>query len=440
MIISDTRARFVIAALLLVMSSGVTAAGGDEEAAHEVWAVDQSDTTADGGGTLYVYPGDSLAGQDAPSAVPEVIDLGGAARTLCLAQTGTAPRRPHMLLFNPVGSHAILAFVATGHVLFMEAATRAPVACLDVGLQAHAAFPSPDENYVVVANQNGKLLQRILTDFAAGSFTLEPAATLDLASCTTANGFACQDLSLRPDTAPICPMIDASSRFTFVTLRGGGLFVVESAATPMRIVAEYDRSTVHPNGCGGVQVGDKMYVNSGGGTPANPLEADLYAFSPSAFSGTPNPPNTPAPKLVFSHDERGLVDSHGAVLTRHGRYLWVADRAANRVVVVDTAADVVVKEIDLAGGVSEDPAPDLLAISPSGNHVYVSLRGPNPLTANVAGIDNAVGTSPGVGVLRVEQNGARGSLQAIARISHLVDGVERADPHGLAVRLSSSSS
>ena len=432
------RRRGFLGILVLLLSAGGFSAPGTaaaDDAAFEVWAIDQSDTTADGGGTLYIYPGDSLSGQDAAVATPEVVDLGSAARDLCLARTGTAPRRPHMHMFNSTYSHAVIAFVATGHVLFMDAVTRTPVECIDVGAQAHAAFPSMDDSYVVVANQNGKLLQRISTDFSTGTFTLDGAATLNLATCVTPNGFLCEDPVLRPDNAPICPVIDATSRFTFVTLRGGGLFVVDSTATPMAIVAEYDKATVHPNGCGGVELNGKMYVNSGGGTATNPLESDLYTFPMSGFSTTPNPANTPAPVLVFSHDSRGFVDSHGATLTRHGRFLWVADRAANRIVVVDTATDVVVNEFGLAGEVSNDPAPDLLGIAPSGNRVFASLRGPNPLTGNAPGVNNAVGSTPGVGVITVMRNGSAGALQAIAPISHRVDGVERADPHGLAVRL-----
>jgi DNA-binding beta-propeller fold protein YncE len=421
----------------LLAAGGLSAPGSAaaDEAAFEVWAIDQSDTTADGGGTLYIYPGDSLSGRDAATATPEVVDLGGAARDLCLARTGTAPRRPHMHMFNSTQSHVVLAFVATGHVLFMDAATRAPVECIDVGAQAHAAFPSMDDSYVVVANQNGKLLQRISTDYATETFTLDAGATLNLATCVTPNGDLCEDPVLRPDNAPICPVIDAMSRFTFVTLRGGGMFVVNSTATPMAIVAEYDRTAVHPNGCGGVELDGKMYVNSGGGTAANPLESDLYVFPLSGYSTSPNPRNTPAPDLVFSHDGRGFVDSHGATLTGNGRFLWVADRAANLIVVVDTATDQVVNELTLVGEVSGDPAPDLLAIAPAGNRVFASLRGPNPLTGNVPGVNNAVGSTPGVGVIRVQRNGMAGTFHAVAPISHVVGGVERADPHGLAVRL-----
>jgi DNA-binding beta-propeller fold protein YncE len=401
----------------------------DEEGGFEVWAVDQSNTPGTtSGGTLYVYPGDALAGADAGAAAPERFDLGSATTSLCVAQTGSAPVRPHMILFNPAHSHAVLAFVASGHVVFFDAVTRTPLTCIDVGVQAHAAFPSPDGSYVVVANQNGKLLQRIATDYATNTFSLDGAATLDLANGTTPSGAPRQDPALRPDNAPICPLIDSTSRFTFVTLRGGGLFVVDSTATPMRIVAEYDRSVVHGNGCGGVEAERKMYVNSGGGTAANLHEFDVYAFPLSGFSSTPN---TPAPRLVLSQDDRA-ADSHGVALTKHGRYLWVADRVGNRIVVIDAETDVVAGEFSLIRTPGEDPSPDLLDVSPAGNRVFVSLRGPNPLSGDPHA---STGNMPGVGVVRVEQGGRTGELTEIARITNRdAGGVERADPHGLRVR------
>lgn len=400
----------------------------------EVWAMEQSDTRPDGGGLLYIYSGVSLAEQDPARAVPQVIDLGGEARDRCLAETGTAPRRPHMMAFNPTYTHAIISFVASGHVVFINTATRRVAGCVDVGAQVHFAAPSPDGKYVVAANQNGKLLQRINTDYATNTFTLDNAATIDLATCVTPGGVACESATLRPDNAPICPVVDASSRYSFVTLRGGGMFVVDSTATPMQIVAEYDRDTVHPNGCIGIELGGKMYIDSGGGTPANPLESDLYAFPLSGFSSRPNPPNTPAPKIVFSHDDRGFVDSHGGILVGGNRYMWVADRAANRIVVVDMRTDAVVNEFSLTGRAGGDPTPDLVDISPSGNHVFVTLRGPNPLTGNAPGVNNAVGSTPGVGVIRVLDGGRTGVLEGIARHTHVVNGVETADPHGLVVR------
>ncbi len=424
----------VVAAALPVTSS-LAHNPSERKGDFEVWLLDQSDTTADGGGTLYVYQGHDLDGHQASNAVPQVIDLGGAARDFCIAQTGTAPRRPHMMFFNETHKRAIISFVLTGHVLFLNAKKRTLVGVVDVGAQAHAAVPSPDDTFVLVADQGGKKLHRIDTDYATDTYTLDPAATLDLAGCTTPNGLPCEDAALRPDNAPICPDFDESGQFAFVTLRGGGLFVVDTWATPMAIVAEYDKATVHPNGCGGVHVDGKIYIDAGGGTAANPLESDLYAFPMDAFSSTPNPPNTPAPTVVFSRDGLGFVDSHGIALTKKDRFLWIADRAANRIVVVETATDQVVNEIDLAGQVSADPAPDLMERSPNGNRVFMALRGPIPLTGNAPGVNNAVGSTPGLGIVRVKQGGREGVFEALVPISHVVDGVERADPHGIAVRV-----
>ncbi|MGB7069303.1 MAG: hypothetical protein WBD22_07395 [Pyrinomonadaceae bacterium] len=395
---------------------------------YEVWTIDQSDTTSDGGGTLYVYSGEDLDGADAANAVPDVIDLGGAARSLCLAQTGTAPRRPHMFLFNSDQTHVIIAFVATGHVLFMDAATRTPVQCIDVGVQAHAAVPSHDESFVVVANQNGKLLQRINTDFQANIFTLDAAATINLATCTTPSGAPCEDPILRPSNRPICPVIDRKDNFTFVTLAGGGLFVVNSRATPMAIVGEYDKSTVHADGCGGTQARGQMYINSGG-----PLESDLYSFPLTGYSSL-NPPNTPVPSLIFSRDGTNS-DSHGVVATKHDRYVWTVERFANNMIIVDTLSNSIVNQFSLSGNVSSDPAPDLLDISPNGNRIFFSMRGPIPLTGNNAAFNNAVGSTPGLGILRVTEGGQNGEFFARVPISHIVGGVERADPHGLRVRV-----
>jgi hypothetical protein len=431
------------------------ATGTAQAKGYEVWVIDQSDSTADGGGTLYIYPRSAL--RSGAQTRPQTIDLGGEARALCLARTGSAPRRPHMLMFNHAQTHAIVAFVATGHVLFLHARTRQPVGCIDVGAQAHDASPSPDGRYVLVANQNGKLLQRILTNYALNQFALDGTATIDLARCRTPSGALCEDPALRPDNAPIFARTDHRGRLGFVPLRGGGMLVVNPKTTPMAIVAEYDKTAIHPNGFGAVQAQGKMYVTSGGGTAANPLEHDVYAVSLKRFGTGPAAPNTPALRLVYSQDAREFVDAHGVVATRpmmmvervkprgrkmkprvrrvqKGPYLWVADRAANRIVVVDTQRDRVVNEINLTGRFTADPAPDLMDVSPSGDRVFVTLRGPNPLTGNIAGINNAIGSAPGLGVLRVTGHGRGGAPETFLPITHLVGGVERADPHAIAVR------
>jgi len=215
-----------------------------------------------------------------------------------------------------------------------------------------------------------------------------------------------------------------------VTLRGGGLFVVDGKQTPMQIVAEYDHHTVHPNGCLGAQVGGKMYIDSGGGTASHLYGADLYAFPVSGFSAA-NPPNTPAPRVIFS-DLSAEADAHGATLTKHNRYLLVADRGRNFLWVIDTVTDEVINTIGLSGPVSDDPTPDLLALSPNGSHVFMSLRGPNPLTADP---HVSTGSTPGVGVVRLAEAGKNGVFESIARVSNLDSAnIDRADIHALSIR------
>jgi DNA-binding beta-propeller fold protein YncE len=415
---------------------------------HEVWMLDQSNTydsngdgVVDSGGTLYIFDGAKLNGRIVSQALIERINLGGAIAEAIRDATGSAPVRPHYITFNASGTHAIIAFVATGHVLIVEAASRTPVYVVDVGTQAHAAVPSPDETYILVANQNGKMLQKIDTDYESNIFGLDATATLDLAIGVTPSGALKQDdgifqVDVRPDAAPILALPDHDSVLAYVTLRGGGFFVINALATPMEIVAEYINTAIIPAGLLAIQKDDKLYFNSGGGGGATlGFQSVLYMLPTTEFSVIPSAtPDVPVPMTVFDHRPRGAVDSHGLLLTNHQRCLWVADRAANRVIVVDTETDQVVNEIELAGQRSTDPAPDLLASSPAGNRVYVTLRGPNPLTGNNPLVNNAQGNTPGLGVIRVQEGGRHGTLETIFRISNFFDGAERADPHGLAVR------
>jgi DNA-binding beta-propeller fold protein YncE len=372
-----------------------------------------------------------VAVADPSTAKPvQVVDLGGATAAMCLERTGANPVRPHMLLFNRDNTHAILAFVASGHVVIFNAATREPVACLrtsqsPTGQQAHAAFPAPDGSYVLVANQNGRRLERIDTDFAASRYVHNAAATLDLAACKTPSGADCQLAAVRPDNAPICPVIRNAGDLAFVTLRGGGMLVVDPRQTPMRIVAEYDKATVKGNGCGGVQVGAQMYVNSGGRPGVmehlHVYGFDVYRFALGSFDATrpATAANTPAPTRVFA--AKGQHDSHGMVAAGGGAYVWVADRHADVIEILATANDSRVKTVALNG-----------ALTPRGDRVFMAFRGPTPLSGDP---HNATGATPGLAVLQVLENGRDGRLTGLIRLTNAgPDGVERADPHAVRVR------
>jgi hypothetical protein len=128
-----------------------------------------------------------------------------------------------------------------------------------------------------------------------------------------------------------------------------------------------------------------------------------------------NPPKTPAPVEVFFDDtvspER---DSHGMVATKHDRYVWAFDRALKVAEVFDTSSDAHVNTIALVHPSSDDPTPDLADISPSGNRIFVSLRGPNPLSGSP---HVAVGSTPGLGVIRSSKEAKAGCSRVWCRIA-----------------------
>ena len=437
-----TRTRMFSLALALLVFTVAATPGSARD--FEVWLVDQSDSFGKTyGGTIYIYEGSDLNRAPSLATPTDMLDLGGATADLCFAQTAANPVRPHMLFFNVAHSHAILSFVASGHVVVFEAATRTPVACVRTSVgaggqrQAHAATPTPDEAYILVANQNGKRVDRITTDYATNTFVLD--ASLDLANGVTPNGVL-REFAGRPDNAPILVVPDATGSLAFVTLRGGGLFVVDPTTTPMEILAEYDRTTIHASGFGGIEANGRMYINSGAGDEhTNPSEFDVYRFPLAGYAAS-NPPNTPAPAVVFSDDtvppahER---DAHGLVATKHSRYVWVFDRGMRVAEVFDTSSRPArrshVNTIALAHPSSDRPTPDIADISPSGNWIFVSLRGPNPLSGSPHA---ATGSTPGLGVIQVTQGGKGGVLKSVVRISNIdTAGVERADAHGIRVRL-----
>ena len=60
----------------------------------------------------------------------------------------------------------------------------------------------------------------------------------------------------------VCPIVSENDK-VYITFGGGGLLVADSQTTPMTIVGEYDNQVLNGAGCGGVQVGQKMWLNGG---------------------------------------------------------------------------------------------------------------------------------------------------------------------------------
>lgn len=373
-----------VAAFAALIASTVPAFGQE----YEVWTVDQANVEV-GGDRLYIWQAPNWAEPAEISVLSErAAGVGDGAGV-----------RPHLLVFNNAQSHAILANVASGHVYIIRASDRAIVGSVDVGEQAHGAIASPDDRWLLAANQNGKKLARIRADFGAEQFSHDVAADLDLK--------ALEDQQ-HPDNAPICPVMFVGSNKAYVTLRGGGMYVVDTAASPMRVTRSYGKDQVAAAGCGGLVQGNKVWVNSGSAD-----SADLYLFDAT----------TDDLLWSLSTTQHG-TDAHGMLLVGD-RYLWMTHRGAgDNIIILDTQANEIVNVIHNPG-----IGPDLMDISPDGERVFLTLRGPKALTGGMP----SIGDTPGVAVIAVEQGGAMGR-----RISFLPVGAQGpespADPHGIAVR------
>ncbi len=115
------------------------------------------------------------------------------------------------------------------------------------------------------------------------------------------------------------------------------------------------------------------------------------------------------------------------------RYLWQFDRLANVAEVFKLPSLRHVNTVNLtAPGVSDDPTPDIVVLSPKGNRFYVALRGPHPQT----GAHASAGTTPGLGVVKITNRGANGSLTHVLHTNFVnpIDDSQESDPHGISAR------
>ena len=294
---------------------------------------------------------------------------------------------------------------------------------------------------------------------------------------------------------PICSIPSMDNDLTYITLAGGGLFVVDASQTPLKIVGEYGKEVIYGAGCGGVQAKGKMHVNSG--VSASGLGADQSMFAvwqlddEDYLGPTMNPQNEPLPAVVFEDEDNtatggNLVgvpsdpsgqipgqttrrDSHGTAATVDESYVHVVDRVQNVVESFDVesfkrvtydltsksgkngltgqpgacAAKSVLDDENLP---INDPAPDLSETTPDGKYLMIAFRGPAPVSVP----HSAQGSCPGVGVVELLPNGKGGRLVGVLRSTNTVvdavvitdasfpggiaySGAERSDVHGAIV-------
>ena len=380
---------------------------------YELWVVDQAETTPTGGGTLYIYRGADLGSASPTPAY--AVNLGEAA----LGVGDGVGKHGHSITFNPTMTHAVIAYVDSGHVQVIRASDRKVVASIKVTGSAagpaapHATAVTPAGDAIIVANQGGKRLQRISADFKNDVYKLDSAADLDLSLLEDAE---------HPGNLPVIPVFTPDGRYVYVPMRGGGAYVVDYQATPMKTVATLGKSAIGPQSCCATFVKDTVWTTAQGGATTTTTSFNLYQVT-----GLPEKPV--ATKILA---RTGSVESHS--LIQVGEYLWVADRFANTLDIVDQTGDT--RTMTLAAGplAGRDPAPDIMALSPDQSTVFVALRGKTPVTSNVKGLDNAVGDVGGFALLTVKDGGRDATVSSVVTLP-LAGGASVVDPHGLRIRL-----
>ena len=283
----------------------------------------------------------------------------------------------------------------------------------------------------------------------------------------------------RPNNVVVCPIPSSNNQHVYVTFGGGGLFVVDITTEPMSIVAEYTNDVISGAGCGGAEGGGFMHLNAGVSASAAGADDSVFIMYrlPLDYPDGATPhttPNTPPVVKFFEEKTLGITseealasrrDAHGLAISPTRRYLYQFDRVQNNAEVFDMGkvindpdatleeqAEAHVATLDLTGSewcvgegapfvnqdgegyeFSDDPAPDLVDVSPDGRKLIVSFRGPHPVTVKHA----ALGSCPGFGVVTLEGDGSTGTLTHVFRtfLSDATGTKNLSDIHDATVRI-----
>ncbi len=436
-------------------------------------------------------------------------------------------------IFAPSGGYVGVIDARSKAAIALFRVTATQLGSAGLNRSVHMSFWSADGSAIIVANLNGKVLERIdVTRNPSGkikslsfnrsaslgvgkSMTVAQSATAfkgknshaqellgqvvgeyDLAAfgdltpsgeCKENGCVAGPDASLggRPNNLIICP-ITSSKGHAYVTFGGGGLLVADITQSPMAIVGEYSNQVVNGAGCGGVEVEGEMWLNAGvsaSGAGATQSAFTLYTLDVAGFGSQANAPNQPMPITIekdlnntatggntegLASNDTGQLpgvttrrDSHGMVAVGN-HSVHTVDRVQNTVTVSSTSDgsstiyDLVSQDgqgngvgpcslhsvSDDANLPANDPAPDLLDITPDQRYLMIAFRGPAPVSV----AHSAQGSCPGVGIVELIDGGTSGRLVGVLRTSNTTDtgpvsapvghdyiGAQRSDVHGVSV-------
>jgi DNA-binding beta-propeller fold protein YncE len=313
-------------------------------------------------------------------------------------------RVPHMIEFSSDHDYAFVAAPATGNTVVIRTRDRRVLAVLPTGPRTHHAAVSPDDRKVLVSvigaadtPWDGKLVE-IDIDLEAERF--EVARELVIADDPL---FKARRSEFVESGGAVCLAFTADASAAYVTLGPGldegGVVVVDPAE--LRVVAVFPPGTLEAN-CG---------------TLLSPTGEHMYLVGGDREVGVWHAFDTRTHEPVHRAETRGH-DAHCSWVSPDGTEYWLVNRVTSNAIVVDTRTHEVIAEVEFVG-----KTPDIVSMSPDGRHVYITLRGPNPVTMPHV----AVGETPGIAVIdRVSRE--------LIRLVEPARGDPASDFHGIAVR------
>ena len=351
---------------------------GDDADTYEVWALDQ------GQDTIHVY---EPAGDDEFDET-ETIDVNA------LEGVPDEGVVPHMIDFSSDYEYAAVACTAGARTLVFRTEDKELVGNVETGPRTHMASFSPDDEYIHVdvigdPDEEYGWIVRLEADFEEYEFA-------ELDRIDFSENEVVDEEGVWP-ARPICHQFTGDGR-TIHTLGpahgDGGLVIVDH--DDFSVDRAYPQEEA-PINCGTMPhyEDDAFYLTAG--RPSNPDEGvdgigEYYVY------------DTAEDEFAVEGADSAGVDAHGFWFTPDGEELWLLNRETNDGLVLDPDTNDVIEEIDEYGPATGDEpetsdAPDIMWSSPDGEYMFVTLRGPAPLSG---GAHASTGVNPGFAVVDVE--------------------------------------
>jgi sugar lactone lactonase YvrE len=392
-----TRTLALVVAVLLIGAAGAAWSQLRSTAGpYEVWSLDQ------GTDRIHIY--------DDTHTQVAVIDVSPAALRSVLPGFEPASGRtvPHMIDFDSAHRFAFVAATAGGATIVIDTVSREVVAVLETGPGSHMAAVTPDDRAVWVAVIGARELVEIPLDLTAPSPEFAIGRVLDVEELLATTGLTF------PSASPVCHDYDAQGR-AWITLgpgmAQGGLIVVDVVSG--EVVHAFDPDVVRANcGIGFSSDGRRAIANWSGtfGPDVVDGEGEWYVVDTTSFE-------------ILQASPSGGIDAHGVRITPDGREFWQVNRGTGNGLRLDA------RTFSVVGTIEAGDTPDILDFSPDGRFVYITQRGPSPLSGDphvsrgtLAGV-LVVDVATGAAVTRLDPPTVTGT-----------DGAVLNDVHGIGVR------